>query len=205
MLGIVKIQAAAKPSVSDEGLAAYVKADLAADVTEIAALRTLADQMVEDLTGRAILNTRYRLVLPTWPLVEGVRPGPGIRPVSRHIVLPRSPLVSIESIKYYDENEVLQTLPADQYIAATAFEPGAAYLKKGYDWPALANRPDSVQVEFTAGYGEETEKTPGVMAQAIKLLARHFFSGGSPNIQTSDDGMAAHNLLMSQRVTGFAK
>lgn len=113
-------------------------------------------------------------------------------------------MVSVASIKYRDSEDVLQTLPTAQYIVVTAFEPGIVYLKAEYEWPCLADRPDAVEIEFVAGYGAATADTPGVIYQALLLLARHFFSGGSPNIASSDDGKAAEALLLGQRVKGFA-
>lgn len=193
----------AVPSVTDEAIAAYLRIDLGEGAAEIGALRPMAEKIASEMTGRAVLNTSFRLSAPSWPCRR-----PSVwcfgKAASREIELPRSPLISVTSVKYYDAEGEQQTFSANDYLVITGYEPGMIYLKEGNEWPELYDRPDAVQIEFVAGYGTTTAEADPVMRQAILLLTRHFYSGGTPNISDTADGMAAERLLLSQRVSGFA-
>ncbi len=82
------------------------------------------------------------------------------------IPIPLPPLISIESIKYYDAADVLQTLPADVYevTGAGGFGKARVMLKSGKAWPSLAKRSENVMIRFTAGY----ETVPAPILTAIK-------------------------------------
>lgn len=92
----------------------------------------------------------------------------------RTICLPRPPLQSVASVKYYDTNNSQQTLLAASYhVVAPYQQPGRVELADGYSWPATYERPDAVTVRFTAGYGTAASVPPGI-AQAMLLLIGHW-------------------------------
>lgn len=190
--------------VNAEEVAEYLRAD-PSETVNIQQLINLAVEEVERYTGRSLLETEYRYVLSDWPRglpVFAYFPRNAKGPYERTLELPRSPLVSVESVKYYPEgSEVLTTLSASNYIVVSAFTPGRIYLKKEQEWPALSERPDAVQVEFTAGH----QIIPNTMKQAILLLCRFYYAGGSPNDvdQGGNDLEKAHLLLNNIRVSGW--
>jgi uncharacterized phiE125 gp8 family phage protein len=188
------------PSVSDEAIAEYLRADLG-DTFEISRLRAAAEQIVSDMTGRAVLNRSFVLSLAAWP----VRSCLGFKSAAKLIELPRSPLVSVTSVKYYDLDGDQQTFSADKYLVIAGYEPGSIYLKDEYEFPEIYDRPDAIQIEFIAGTGTETSNTDATLAQAILLICRHFFSGGSPNLGETKDGLAAERILLGRRVSGFIR
>jgi uncharacterized phiE125 gp8 family phage protein len=102
-----------------------------------------AREEAENRTFRAFITRTLRLTLPCWPAdsVWGAK-----------IVLPRPPLQSVTSIQYRDTNGALQTLAADQYDVYEGYEPGCIVPAYGVSWPSLRLTPDSVQVNYTAGY-----------------------------------------------------
>ncbi len=82
----------------------------------------------------------------------------------REIKVPLPPLISIDSVKYYDGDDVLQTLSADDYevVGVGGFGKARLVLKNGVAWPGLGRRAENVVVRFTAGY--ETVPRPILMA-----------------------------------------
>lgn len=84
----------------------------------------------------------------------------------REIKVPLPPLISIGSVKYYDGDDVLQTLSADDYevIGVGGFGKARLVLKSGKAWPGLGRRTENVVVRFTAGY----ETVPRTILMALK-------------------------------------
>lgn len=137
-----------------------------------------AVQTVEDYTGRALLRTVYTAQLDAWPdfgCQRGILPGPASRNLDT-IVLPRSPLVAIGSVKYYPEDGGAQaTWDATNYRADIRSLPGRLVLAESYEFPAIAVRADAVEVEFTAGEGTAEGEVPAPLLMCALTLARHFF------------------------------
>lgn len=84
----------------------------------------------------------------------------------REIKVPLPPLISIDSVKYYDANDVQQTLSADDYevVGVGGFGKARLVLKSGKAWPGLGKRAENVVVQFTAGY----EHVPRPILMALK-------------------------------------
>lgn len=94
-------------------------------------------------------------------------------PCSGWIDIPRPPLVSISSFKYYDTSGVLQTWDAANYVVSAPSGPRAArgrvVLADGINWPTLQYRPDAVRIQFLAGYGTTGASVPAILRQAMLL------------------------------------
>jgi uncharacterized phiE125 gp8 family phage protein len=206
--GLQVITASSSRPLTATEVAEYVKAYTGEDTH----LESLIDQAVEEVsryTGRAVLPATYRLYLTDWPrgLPEFASYPRNVKGAYIHTLeLPRCPVTSISSVKYYPaDSETLTTLPSTQYIGVTAYEPGMVYLREGNDWPVLSERPDAVQVEFVAGYSNSAS-LPRTMRQALLLLCRYYYAGGSPDEQVgpADDLTKAHHLLDSLKITGWS-
>ena len=109
----------------------------------------------EHETGRAFISQGWRVTLDAFP--DAIR-------------LDKSPVVSVESVRFYDADDVLQTLdPADYYVDMVT-EPGYVIPAAGRAWPATSARANAVMVDFTCGYGESHDEVPD--AAQIYILAR---------------------------------
>lgn len=193
-----KIDPATALPLDIERVANYLRTDLSEDLLGLESLLERAAEEVERFTGKALINATYRYTLSDWPkTVNGY--------VSRIIELPRSPLVSVSSVQYYDADNVLQTLSTDSYAVGLDFEPGCIYLNKEYEWPEIYERLDAVQIVFVAGAGTDPNAISASVKQAMLLLCRAEFAGGNPNTNASseDDVRAAMRILDGQRVTGW--
>src|SRR3954462_13141 len=74
----------------------------------IADLARAARQFVENETGRSLITQQWRLTLARFPAFgECIRLG-------------RPPLISVESLKYYDSSGALQTLSPSAYYVDTS-------------------------------------------------------------------------------------
>lgn len=200
MSSIVRTIAPVFSPLDLEALANYLRVDAQEDVTHLEHLAAQAADEVERLTGRVLLSSTYRLSQDNWPT-------DAIGYYLRAIELPRTPLLTVTSVKYYDEADVLQTLDSAQYIVCTDSEIGQVYLKAAYTWPDLSERPDAVQVLFTAGHATQVSEVPARLKMAMLLLCRYYYAGGTPNdrIEKADDYEKAMDILAGQKVGGWVQ
>lgn len=141
-----------------------LESDDTAHTTILQLIRKALREDAENLTGRAFISRQYRLSLECWPLDP--KWGHSIR-------LPYPPLISVDSVKYYDTDGVLQTLASDQYDVHDEAEPGFIVPAYQIRWPSIRSRPDSVQVTFTAGYyggsPDSESAAQAVIPSSVKL------------------------------------
>lgn len=141
----------------------HLRVDHTADDDLIGALIVAAREYCEDVLGRALIAQT----------LEGVLDGePG-----DVIELPRPPLISVQSIKFYDEDDVATIVDPAEYLVDRTSERGRIVLNAEGEWPDVNLRPaNSVVIEFSAGYGDAAEDVPAKFRQAMLLLIGHWYT-----------------------------
>lgn len=89
------------------------------------------------------------------------------RGFNKQIINLKSPLVSVQSITYLDQDGTRQTLATSQYIVDTVMcsvEPA-----HNCTWPTVRNQANSVQINYTAGYAS-TATVPQTIKDAIMFM-----------------------------------
>lgn len=160
------------------------------DDTQITAMVAAACKYWQEYTGHQLLEATYE---QKWDGFPG------------EFRLGMAPLLdwsaaSVESVKYYDVNGTLQTVAASNYWVSPGARPPRIVLADGATWPDVqAGRPESVIVQYIAGYGSAAEIDEGI-TRAIMLLVNHWYKrrdlvvaeGGIPkSIPHSFDALAA--------------
>ena len=131
--------------------------------TMLTRLIAAATQLVEIKTLRTLLSTTY--LWQTWDFPSANRP----------LSLPRNPVSSLESLSYYDTDDVEQTIATSDVYLGTGHV--ATLIPKASlgSWPSVHElRPDPVSVSFIAGYGA-AEDVPQPIRDAVLLLVAHWF------------------------------
>ncbi len=147
-------------------------------------------RIVAGARERAEAETRRQLVAATWEMTldrfpgtagyEGaenyVRDGDGWDGmIYGEIELPHGPLVAVNSVKYVDTNQVLQTLDPTQYqVDATAI-PGRLRPAYALVWPIALWRMSVVTINYTTGYAAPF--TASVSGDTITVKGRTYTSG----------------------------
>lgn len=85
--------------------------------------------------------------------------------------LPASPLVSVSSIKYTDQNNVEQTLSTSNYAVDTASSPGRWRFTGAATVPGVYDSPNAVRVRYIAGFGAAGATDGGQSAVPENLKA----------------------------------
>lgn len=113
------------------------------------------------------IYTGLALMTQTWVLSASVWCG-------RAVELARAPLASVVSVKHYPADGGAQvTVSSGQYRAALCGFSRLGFIEFAdtFDFPALADRWDAVEIVFTAGVASSTLIPPSLI-RAIKILAR---------------------------------
>lgn len=218
-MALVLVTASAEP-VSVAELQAHLRlegpeADLQASV--LAAFLEAARQYVETFTRRTLLETVYDLVLDAFPRPRSSWGGDAARgageelpPADRDrtlyyddvLELPAPPLKQVDSVKYLDPDEVLQTLPTADYVVDVQSTPGRIWpASSTTGWPETAARPSAVTVRFRGGYASAA-LVPAPLKMGIKLLAASWFEhreGTAPDGMPAEVPLGVRMLLRSQR------
>lgn len=115
----------------------HLRVDTTTDDELIKTLISAARQWCEGYEGQSYMVRSYKLYLDQF---------------EDEISLPMPPLVSVDSVQYYDTAGSLQTLATSYYTVDTDKIPGRIYLAYGQTWPSIYSIPKAVIITFTAGY-----------------------------------------------------
>lgn len=157
---------AAVPPISTANAKVHLRIDTSEEDTLIERMVLAAEEIICARTERAMTNTTFCEHLRAFPAnaIEPIRPLYG-------------PLSSVTSLKYYDENDDLQTWDSAEYeVLCPRNVRGAVSVKPGYAWPTYrTDRPWPVQLTYVAGYGAAATAIPYALLEAMYLVLDDLF------------------------------
>ncbi len=139
-----------------------------------------ARRMVEKHCRRSLVQQKLTLFLNRFPSRT-------YEDKNALVLLPFSPVLSVESVKWRDDSNTLQTIPPEQYVLSKGDRSSTLYPAQSHDWPYVQTRPNSVEIIYIAGLsandGDEndaphieiSENIPADIRLAMLLLAAHFY------------------------------
>jgi len=149
----------------------------------IADLIATARETCEEYQNRAYLTQTWELWLDGW------------QPV---ITIPRPPLQSVESIRWYDQEHKEHIIDPEDYFADTNSEPGRVFPVK--PWPAGLRAAGGICITFKAGQDDEA-KVPRRVRQAILLLVAEWYLNREASSLTGKSGVEKLNREIPFGVT----
>lgn len=160
------VSRSATPVVSTDDMKAHLRVDFDDDNDLIA---SLVDAVTQNLDGDA--GSLHRsLVDQTWDVALN-------RFDWLPIFLPLPSLVEVESVSYYDTQNVLQVLDETTYevVGAGGSRRAMLRLARGKSWPQVYQRAEPVTIRMRAGYldmsvSPPAEAVPSPIKAAIKLM-----------------------------------
>lgn len=158
---------ASEPVALDD-IKAHIRVDEDTDNSLISALITAAREWSENYTGRSFITQTWRLWQDNWPQPQG-------NDNASYVALPRPPLVSVSSVKLYDEDDNFTVWDAGNYFVDNAREPGRLVLRSGAVWPTFERAANGIAIEYVAGYGSDVASVPETIKTAIKQLVAHWY------------------------------
>ena len=145
-------------SLSEAKAFLRIDSDYDDDNTYITSLINVATQVVEEFTRRRLMTQTYNIFYDEFP---------------PYIDLQVGDVASVTHIKYYDADNTLQTLAADQYDVDTKVRPGRIYESENGDFPNTYERPNAVEVEFIVGGTASDVPEPIKMAMFL-IIGRYY-------------------------------
>lgn len=144
----------------------------------ITSLIVVARTNAESYTRRAFITQTWQLLRDNWPLQRSNIWWSGVRqlPISalqgqNFLPIPKAPLISITSIKTYDDADVATTFATTGYQVSTYAgdfaEEGRVTLRSSASWPTYSRSADGIEIQFVAGYGATAADVPSQIKQAI--------------------------------------
>ena len=156
----------------------------------IEAFITASRQKVEAYLDRALITQSLRVVMNGFPYGAFWLGGAGF------IKLPRAPLQSVESVKYFDIDDEEQTFASGKYLVLTDYTPGLIQVKYGETWPTDTRAESVVQVNYTAGYGDDAEDVPQAIREALILeTAEHYRMRASTGVSSESIDNASRSYV----------
>ena len=167
--GIQKTTDATSELVSVADAKTHLRIEHSDDDTYIGTLITASRQSLEISTRRSLGASQvYKAFYSSYPTTYF------------KLLIPNPPLTSFNSLQYYDSDDNLQTIDANQYTVETAGS-GQSFLamKDTHSFPSVSvDRVAPVIANFTAGYTAGT--FPKALHQAILLLVGHYYDTREP-------------------------
>lgn len=179
-----------EPPVSLAEAKAHLRVDFTDDDTLISALVDAATAHIDGYTGilaRALVTQTWRQDFCDWP-------------GDRVLRLPLAPVVSVQSVKYFDAANAEITVDAIGNYALLEDARGP-YIKFTSDFAAPAlydERDDRIKVTFVAGYGDPSD-VPAAIRAAVLLIVGDLYKNRDAG-ETSPNAAATALLTPYRRV-----
>jgi len=151
----------------------------------VGALISAARKHAENYTNRAFISQTWDYWMDGFPpgtqapggWWDGTRDGALSSLIQSQgmIRLPKAPLLTVNSITYYDTTDSPQTTDLTTLVIQNEIAPAAIFPKIGQIWPVTTRPRQAVQINFTAGYGTTAASVPQDIIHAIKILIAHFY------------------------------
>lgn len=150
-------------------------------------------EVVERMTGRAILSQTYELAFADWP-DDG------------YVQLGRNPVSAVSSVTYLDELDATQTVSSGQYVLFQPEDASAVVsFRDAFAYPGVSDSPIAVKVAFTAGYASWA-LVPATLKQSILFLTAHLYDLRAPvnvgNI-VNEVPLTLSAMITMNRIGGF--
>ena len=167
----------------------YLRIDGTADDALLTLLIKTATEAAEKFTSIEFLNKGFKTYRDGFPSC---------------IVIEKSKLQSVESIKYFDLDGIEQTLDSSEYKVTN--EDLYSRIYPVTEWPeATTDGYQNVIIEFTAGFGADNTSIPSDIQMAITLMVSNLYANrgdccGCVNANGSINPSSANALLSQYQI-----
>lgn len=138
------------------------------------------DLLIADLVRTAA----ERIEGHSWAVSGGTREITLYAPSFKRVPIYPAPLVTVDSVSYYDGEGELTVLADTEWQLGSEFGVPVLIPAAGKEWPATADRKDAVVVTVTAGWASR-DAVPNQIKTAARILLSHFYDNREmPDVMT---------------------
>lgn len=184
------VTAPTQEPASLEDALTFLRVDNADEAPLVEALLAAGREIIEKYTSRALLTQTLKATVDAFP-------------TGRTIELPRVPLASVTSIKYWPASGGAQTTwDSSNYTVITATN--QIVILDGTDWPDTAVRPDAVEITYGAG-ATAPGAVPAPLRHAVLLMCSHLYENRATvaNAAMFDVPMSLKHILEAYKTEGW--
>lgn len=208
MSGLKIVTGPAVTPVSRTEARNHLRLDDDVDDSLVRAYIQAATDWAENYTGRFLVSRTCQMMLDgarelESPLWEGTRTGPSNVAYLDHIELAAAPVISVESIKYYSDDDTQYTWAASNYFVDTFSEPAKVVLRDGGTYPTDLRAANGLEINFTAGYGSNPSAVPEAIKVAILQYIAFLYEHRGDNEAGMQSPPVLRALLDPYRVLRF--
>ena len=156
------VQAPAREPVSLAEAKAQLRLVHDDDDPLVASLVTAARRVVEARTGLCLVAQAWLCFSDAWP-ADGV------------IVLPVAPLIEIEEIGVFGEDDQKAVIDPAHYVADATARPPRVLLRGSRQWPRPGRAVNGIGIRVQAGFGAAGD-VPQPLRQAVLMLVAHWYA-----------------------------
>jgi len=209
MSGLKIVTGPAVTPVSKIEALEYLRLDEGIDDMQVRSYIQASTTWAENYTNRFFISRTCQMMLDgvreiDSPLWEGMRTGPYKVDLSDHIEIAAAPVLSVESVKYYSDDDTQYTWAASNYYVDTFSEPAKIGLRSGGTYPTDLRNLNGLEINFTAGYGTNPFTVPEPIRVAIlQYLTFMYENRGDDEVKSNPPGIV-RSLLDPYRVLRFS-
>jgi uncharacterized phiE125 gp8 family phage protein len=153
------ITAPALEPVTLEEVKAHLRLDGEDDDAWLTQAIASARRQVESVTRRVLIEQEWRLWLDAWP-DDGV------------LRIPVVPLIAVDAVTVYDAGGEPHVVDPETYAVDKASAPARLRFETP---PAPGQALNGIEIDLTAGYGDERGDVPSPLRHAILILVAHWY------------------------------
>ena len=182
----IKTSAGAEPVTRDD-VKIYTRVGHSVEDALIDSWISAGRKLAEDYQHRAYVSQVWQMTFDSFP--------------GKCIEIPQPPLISLDSVKVYDEDGAETTVADSEYFVDLTSEIGRICFVSNFSWPSVTLRPlNGLVIEFTAGYGASTD-VPDSVKNAIYIYCAHMFENRES--ESGDVPREFYSLLKPDRMAVY--
>ena len=136
----------------------------------IGALIASARRVAEARTGLSFITQEWISFRDGWP-DDGV------------IAIPLAPVLSVEELAVYGEDDQKAVIEASHYVVDTASRPARLMLRGSRIWQRPGRQVNGIGIRVRAGYGTAPASVPAALRQSILMLVAHYYGARGEEAQ----------------------
>ena len=186
----------------------HLRIDEDVDDSQVRIYIQAATEWAENYTNRVFINRTFQMMLDgavelETQLWEGMKTGPSGVHYMDHIELAVAPVVSVQSIKYYSDDDTESTWATTNYYVDTFSEPAKIVLRTGGTYPSDLRAANGLEINFTAGYGASPSNVPEAIRVAILQYITYLYEHRGDHEGAISPPAIIRNLLDPYRILRF--
>jgi len=187
----------------------YLRLDEGIDDMQVRSYIQAATTWAENYTNRFFISRTCQMMLDgarevDSPLWEGMKTGPYKVYLSDYIELAAAPVLSVESVKYYSDNDTQSTWDASNYYVDIFSEPAKISLRSGGTYPTDLRNLNGLEINFTAGYGTNPFTVPEPIRVAILQYLTFLYENRGDDEVKANPPQIVKSLLDPYRILRFS-